>query len=166
KTAGMRTAWSDKHPSYDIVQGPVALGPYPSVDDLYTPEIAANVGLTAGGGITDDPLQSVTGLSSTNTSVKLTEAYDELKVKAILNEIAGLDHTGTNQVGIPAIFGMNFQSVSVGQKLAKDFLMGDQRGGYVDAAGTPTAVLQDGLDYVDGALGRMLAKLNSEGIMD
>jgi len=31
----MRTAWSDKHPSYDLVNGPSGNG----VDDLYTPEI-------------------------------------------------------------------------------------------------------------------------------
>src|SRR5262249_57665449 len=44
---------------------------------------------------------------------------DVLKVQAVLNEIAGLDSTGKHSVGVPTIFGMNFQAVSVGQKLAR-----------------------------------------------
>lgn len=39
KAAGGVTAWADKHPAYDLVNGPSGKG----VDDLYTPEIT-NVG--------------------------------------------------------------------------------------------------------------------------
>src|SRR6202140_1273437 len=39
KAAGGHTAWEDKHPAYDIVNGPSGEG----VDDLYTPEVT-NVG--------------------------------------------------------------------------------------------------------------------------
>src|SRR5207248_2670877 len=39
-------------------------------------------------------------------------------------------------------------------------------GGYVDGAGTPTAVLQYGLDKTDQALGMMIQALKSEGIYD
>src|SRR5215472_1002856 len=35
KSKGGRTAWADKHPAYDLVNGPSGKG----VDDLYTPEI-------------------------------------------------------------------------------------------------------------------------------
>ena len=35
KAAGMKTAWSDKHPAYEIVNGPSGKG----VDDLFVPEI-------------------------------------------------------------------------------------------------------------------------------
>ena len=42
-----------------------------------------------------------------------------MKVQAILDEINGLDSTGQHFARVPAVFGMNFQSVSVGQKLAK-----------------------------------------------
>ena len=45
---------------------------------------------------------------------------DSLKVQGILNQIAGFTHDGKTRVGVPAVFGMNFQAVSVGQKLAKD----------------------------------------------
>ena len=43
--------------------------------------------------------------------------YDGYKVQAILNEIDGFDHSGTHRVGTPAIFGMNFQTISTAQKL-------------------------------------------------
>lgn len=67
RAAGLHTAWSDKHPAYDLINGPSGTG----VEDLYTPEINAN-------GTTD--------------SVAATEAYDDLKVKAVvLNEIDGKD---------------------------------------------------------------------------
>ena len=46
-----------------------------------------------------------------------TKQYDGYKVQAIINEIDGLDHSGSQNVGIPAIFGMNFQTVSVAQKV-------------------------------------------------
>ena len=33
--AGLRTAWSDKHPAYEILNGPRGTG----IQDLFTPEI-------------------------------------------------------------------------------------------------------------------------------
>ena len=153
KANGGRTAWADKHPAYDIVNGPSGKG----VDDLYTPEV------------TNAP-----GFDNT-VSVVCTSQNDELKVQAILNEIHGLNHDGSKKVGVPAVFGMNFQAVSVGQKLEKDNKDGScttdtdptingQPGGYLDGAGTPTNVLSYGLNYVDGALGRMIKALKSQGI--
>jgi hypothetical protein len=150
-----RTAWADKHPAYDLVNGPSGKG----VDDLYAPEIT-NVG----------------GFDNT-ISVVCTVQNDELKVQAILREIQGLNHQGTKQVGIPAVFGMNFQAVSVGQKLLvdnpgggctadTDSTINGQRGGYVDGLGTPTAVLAYGLEKTDVALGRMLGALKEAGIYD
>ena len=47
-------------------------------------------------------------------------AYDNTKVQAVLNQIHGLTSTGGTPVGgntVPSILGMNFQSVSVGQKV-------------------------------------------------
>src|SRR5262245_5432881 len=114
RQAGLYTAWSDTHPAYDIVNGPSGQG----VADLYTPEIA-----------------------SVPVTVSATEAYDDLKVQAILNEIAGMDHSGTQTEPVPAIFGMNFQAVSVAQR--------DALGGYVDAAATPSPLLQDALDHTN-----------------
>ena len=98
--AGLRTAWSDKHPAYEILNGPSGHG----IDDLYTPEVNSNNILGAAG----DNTQSFNAVST----------YDQNKVDAIIHQIDGYDSVGQRYVGIPAIFGMNFQSVSVGQKLA------------------------------------------------
>ena len=134
--AGLRTAWSDKHPSYDLVNGPSGHG----VDDLFNPEVAAN--LPIGGTAADN--------------VANCEYYDDIKVAAILNEIDGFDHTGTTHVGVPAIFGMNFQSVSVGQKTT----------GYLDAAGTPTPDLANALAYVDKSIGKFVDALDANGLLE
>jgi predicted AlkP superfamily pyrophosphatase or phosphodiesterase len=154
KAAGGHTAWADKHPAYDLVNGPSGTG----VDDLYTPEIT-NVG----------------GLDNTVSAVCTVE-NDQKKVKAILNEINGLTHDGKPGPGVPAVFGMNFQAVSVGEKLEKDNSDGSctddtgtlngQPGGYTDGAGTPTAVLNYGLQKTDEALGAMIQALKDQGIYD
>src|SRR5882762_10491783 len=91
KAAGGHTAWADKHPAYDLVNGPSGKG----VDDLYTPEVT-NVG----------------GLDNT-VSVVCTVQNDYKKVMAILNEIHGRRHDGSAGPGVPKVFGMNFQAVSV-----------------------------------------------------
>jgi hypothetical protein len=150
RAKGGRTAWADKHPAYDLVNGPSGKG----VEDLYTPEIT-NVG----------------GFDAT-VSVDCTVANDQLKVTAIINEINGLRHDGSPNSGAPALFGMNFQAVSVGQKLAKDNSDGScpqsthtgLPGGYSDGAGTPTAVLAYGLQKTDEALGSMIQALKQRGL--
>jgi Type I phosphodiesterase / nucleotide pyrophosphatase len=91
--AGMRTAWADKHPSYEMVNGPSGRG----VDDLFTPELAA---------------------SGANHDLKAAEGFDDLKINAVLNEINGRDHTGAKSVDTPALFGTSLQAFSMGQKLA------------------------------------------------
>ena len=128
KAAGLPTAWSDKHPAYDLVNGPSGKG----VDDLYTPEI--NVG-------------------KTTDTVAATAAYDDLKVAAVLNQIGGKTSAGKPGV-VPAIFGMNFQAVSVGEKTK----------GYVDAKGTPSPDLAEALKHTDESLGKFLAALKTAGI--
>jgi len=149
------TAWADKHPAYDLVNGPSGKG----VDDLFTPEITNNNGF------------------DNTVSVVCTANNDFLKVQGVLNEIKGLHHDGTPGLGVPAVFGMNFQAVSVGQKLAKDNKDGSctsdidptinkQPGGYLDGAGTPTNVLQYGLQKTDGALGMMISALKQQHIYD
>jgi len=154
KAAGGHTAWADKHPAYDLVNGPSGQG----VDDLYTPEIT-NVG----------------GLDNT-VSVVCTVENDQKKVNAIINEIHGLGHDGTPGLGIPTVFGMNFQAVSVGQKLARDNSDGSctddsgnlngQPGGYKDGAGTPSEVLAYALQKTDEALADMIKALKSQGIYE
>ena len=154
KANGGRTAWADKHPAYDIANGPSGTG----VDDLYTPEVT-NVG----------------GLDNTH-SVVCTVMNDGLKVQGIINEINGFTHDGKTQVGVPEVFGMNFQGVSVGQKLITDNYDGScvadngslngQPGGYKDGIGTPSVVLQYALDQTDAALGSMIKALQAQNLYD
>lgn len=155
RAAGGQTAWADKHPAYDLVNGPSGKG----VVDLYTPEIT-NVG----------------GLDAT-ASVVCTVKNDQKKVAAVLNQIHGRNHDGTMSPGIPTVFGMNFQAVSVGQKLAKDNFDGScaedtdprldgQPGGYKDGSGTPTDVLGYGLEKTDQSLQSMIDALKHEKIYE
>jgi arylsulfatase A-like enzyme len=99
---------------------------------------------------------------TTTNSFALTMAYDDMKVAAIVNEINGLDHTGKDFVGVPALFGMNFQAVSVGQKLA----IGGVVGGYVDANGTPSAALQATLEHTDASIGAIVSALEAQRLAD
>jgi hypothetical protein len=102
--AGLRTAWSDKHPAYQAVEGP---GMATTVNDLFTPEINADV----------TPSNFPRPDLAITDWVPNTIFYDAIKVAAVRNQVDGLDSSGHKQVGVPAIFGMNFQSVSVAEKL-------------------------------------------------
>jgi len=88
------------------------------------------------------------------------KCYDTLKVNAILNQIRGFDHTGTVRTKVPTIFGMNFQAVSVGQKLIEPNV---DTGGYLDAIGTPTPELLGEIAFVDNAIGQFVAELKTTG---
>jgi hypothetical protein len=130
--AGLRTAWSDKQPSYEIVNGPSGRG----VDDLFVPELHAN---------------------RSSKSLEKIEAFDDLRLQAVLNEIAGKDHTGGHATPVPAIFGMTFQAITVGQKLKAGM-------GYVDGTGTPSAALASAMDYTDRSVGKILEALQTHGL--
>jgi arylsulfatase A-like enzyme len=85
-----------------------------------------------------------------------------LKVNAVLNWINGRTHLGGNKAPVPTIFGMNFQSVSVGQKLIESGV----KGGYTDAAGTPTASMESEIVFVDAAIGQMVSALKNQHLFD
>ncbi|HLK51687.1 MAG TPA: alkaline phosphatase family protein, partial [Bryobacteraceae bacterium] len=89
--------------------------------------------------------------------------YDQLKVNAILNWIDGKAHLGGNtKAPVPNLFGMNFQAVSVGQKLIENGV----KGGYKDAAGTVTDHLKAEIVFVDAAIGQMVSELRHQGLLD
>src|SRR5258707_15198697 len=78
--------------------------------------------------------------------------YEGYKVQATLNEIDGLDHSGKPHVGPPAIFGMNFQTISTAEKLpASDGLAG----GYLAGGAIPGPLLSRGLNWLAGPAGQM-----------
>jgi len=134
---GLRTAWSDKHPAYQMFDGPSGNG----VQDFFTPEI--NSAATSSG-------------ADWTTDNALTMQYDSYKVQAILNEIDGYDHSRTHHVGVPAIFGMNFQTVSTAQKLpTSDGLTG----GYLPGGTVPGPLLVRALNYINAEVGAMVAEI-------
>ena len=104
--AGLRTAWSDKHEVYTSFNGPGSNGQ--SIDDLFSPEIDSQAVMPNGVPYPQDDDWAHIDAA--------TKQYDGYKVQAILNEIDGLDHSGKTHVGTPAIFGMNFQTVSVARE--------------------------------------------------
>jgi predicted AlkP superfamily pyrophosphatase or phosphodiesterase len=138
--AGLVTAWSDDHPAYDIVRGRSGSG----LSALYVPEF-----------------DSIGFGETFNHSVDTAIQYDQLKVNAILDEISGTvpaNTEGSISGVVPAIFGMNFQAVNVGQQVAGD--------GYLDAAGAPSLELQKALDNTDQSIGAIVAALRKQQIFE
>jgi hypothetical protein len=164
--AGGYAAWSDKHPAYASVAsglGPVAL------DDFYAPEINSNVialrGVTTPTGISCATIRDPSAdLTAWDVSFDNIQCYDTLKVEAILNEIDGKNHLGTQTTQVPTIFGMNFQAVSVGQKVIEKNI--GVTGGYLDAAGTPSAALLNEFQFVDASIAAFVSELKKQGLYD
>jgi hypothetical protein len=158
--AGGYTAWIDKHPSYSFVGGPGGKG----LDDYYSPEVSSTVvalpGVKTVEGVPCDPIRDPLGTSAWNASFENIQCYDAIKVYALLNEIAGKTHSGKPAV-VPAVFGMNFQSVYVGQSVNET---GVAVGGYKNAAAVPSGQLLQEIEYVDTAIGDILGALKDNGI--
>jgi hypothetical protein len=133
KAAGMHTAWTDKQLGYEIVQGPSGHG----VDDLDTPELHYN---------------------AVSKSLSKIEGFDDMRVQGIINEIDGKDHTGAKTEPVPAIFGLTFQAITVGQKLKEGM-------GYTDVDGTPSTDLEQAITHTDQSIQRILDELKAKGLM-
>ncbi len=157
KEQGLHTAWSDKHLAYDFVNGTSGEG----VDDFFGPEINS------------DPSNSLIPTAPAGSSFtdkwSYTEVYDDFKVQAILNEIdgkwsddglPGATDTAGRRPGVPALFGMNFQALSVAQKSSA------ADGGYVDANATPGAQVADALSHTDASIAKMIARLKARRLYD
>ncbi|KAK5125364.1 hypothetical protein LTR85_000473 [Meristemomyces frigidus] len=91
---GYQTAYTDKHPAYDILRGPSGTG----LDVGYFPEIAAVA-----------------------NTVDATIAYDQLHVDAWLEWLDAATPINSTVfdaelTGVPTLFGGNFQAMSVAEK--------------------------------------------------
>lgn len=180
--AGLRTAWADKHPAADrTVAGH---GTPNAVDDPFMTEINADVVpaslVDTRGRTVSFPHPNATGDPNgwfITDSVGNTEAYDQIKVDAILNEVDGRTSGGTGHPGTPAIFGLNFQSVSVAQKLVDPWLSCVRSGnapgcdpsyfpgGYQPGSLTFTPQLRGAIRFVDGALGSIVGELRDRHLL-
>src|ERR1700757_3695312 len=162
--AGLYPAWTDKHPAYSSVNGP---GNGKNLDDFFGPEINSGVaplpGVTTVTGVDCSTVQDPTQLGSWTDSFQNIQCYDTLKVNAVLNQIDGYNHNRTKKTKVPAIFGMNFQTVSVGQKLIEK---GFGSGGYLDAQGTPSALLLNEIEFTDKAIGTWVSELKKQDLYD
>jgi hypothetical protein len=160
KANGGYTAWSDKHPAYDYVQGPSGHG----VDDLASPEINSNViALPTVPGCSPIP-DPGSDLTAWTNSFQNIQCYDSLKVQIVLNWIDGLNHSGTAAAPVPNAFGMNFQAVSVGEKLVEKNT--STTGGYLDANGTPSPALLSEIKFVDTSIGKFVSELKKQGLLN
>ncbi|CAL8466607.1 g6143 [Coccomyxa elongata] len=90
KANSMYAAWADKHYAYDAVRGPSGNG----CDDLFTPEVAAQV----------------------PSDYQGTFSNDLLKVQAIVNQINGKNSFGNVSAPVPTLFGNLSQTLSQAQK--------------------------------------------------
>jgi type I phosphodiesterase/nucleotide pyrophosphatase len=164
--AGGFTAWSDKHAAYAAVNGHTNGAAPANVDDYYSPEVNSNIIALPAGTVTafGDDCSSIiddTGGDWTTSFVEI-RCYDQLKVNAVLNWIKGRTHIGGDKAPVPVIFGMNFQAVSVGEKLIERGV----KGGYTDAAGDPSPNLLNEIEFVDKAIGQMVSALKNQGLFE
>jgi hypothetical protein len=165
-SSGGYAAWSDKHPAYASVASGGGPG---TLDDFYAPEINSTViglpGVITPTGVNcTNIVDTGADLTAWTNSFQNIQCYDTLKVNAILNEIDGWNHLRTKQTKVPTIFGMNFQALSVGQKLIE--ASNKTTGGYLDAQGTPSAVLLGEFQFVDASIAAFVSELQKQGLSD
>jgi hypothetical protein len=163
--AGMRTAWSDKHAVYTSFNGHGSGGN--SIDDFFGPEIDSQA--VEPNGV---PYPTDTDWAHDDAA---TKQYDGYKVQAVINELNGYDHSGTQQVGAPAILGMNFQTVSVADKVDSPSTLTEnpngtytegptELAGYYPGGTTPRPLLASAFDYVNAQLQRMVDTIQHDGL--
>jgi hypothetical protein len=163
--AGLRTAWSDKHAIYTSFNGPGSGGR--SIDDFFGPEIDSQA--VEPNGV---PYPTDTDWAHDDAA---TKQYDGYKVQAVINELNGYDHSGTHKVGVPAILGMNFQTVSVAEKvdsprtLTKNpdgtYTEGPtELAGYYPGGTAPRPLLASAFGYVNAQLRRLVSTIQRDGL--
>jgi Type I phosphodiesterase / nucleotide pyrophosphatase len=162
KARGGRTAWTDKHPSYEWTNGPSGKG----VDDFFGPEInSVPVALPQFPGCSPVPFADPAPDDGWTNSFDDIKCYDSIHVQAVINQIDGFTHDRAKRVGVPTLFGTNFQAVSVGEKLAVDPVTG-LKGGYTDVLGTPGQGLAGELEFIDQSIGRFVRELKAQRLFD
>jgi hypothetical protein len=163
--AGLRTAWSDKHAIYTSFNGPGSGGQ--SIDDFFGPEIDSQA--VEPNGV---PYPTDTDWAHDDAA---TKQYDGYKVQAVINQLNGYDHSGTQKVGVPAILGMNFQTVSVAEKVDSPSTLTEnpngtytegptELAGYYPGGATPGPLLASAFDYVNAQLQQVENTIQQDGL--
>ena len=142
---GLRTAWSDKHPAYEILNGSVGHGGAGSVH----------------AGDQRDRRPDAWAGGDWTTDNAATQQYDGYKVQAVLNEIDGFDHSGSTHVGRPGDLRDELPDRLDGEKLpSSDGLTG----GYGPGTRNPGPLLRRALGFINTKVGAMAAELRARGL--
>jgi hypothetical protein len=160
---GGYTAWTDKHPSYEWTNGPSGTG----VSDFFGPEInsvAVPLNMVGYNVPSCHTLPDPSATDDWTVSFQNIQCYDKLHVQAILNQIDGKNHDGSRTTQVPTLFGANFQSVSVGQKLVEKSI--STTGGYLDGEGTPSPSLLSEIQFIDTSIGQFVGELKKQNLYD
>lgn len=134
KAQGLRTAFIDKQVGDEMDQGPTGH----AIDDFYAPELHHAAAA-----------HSIPGIFH----------FDDLRTDALVNQINGKGHAGTGSEPVPAIMGLTYQAISVGEKLKAGM-------GWSDASGTMSADLVGAFDHTDMEIGRVVSALKQQGLFD
>ncbi len=163
--AGLRTAWADKHPSYEILNGPSGTG----MDDFFGPESEAKIIATAPSNRISGTFTLVDGGSKkASKSQGGSLGQDDLRVQVILNQLAGRTSKGAT-ASVPALFGMNFIAVNSAQKFDttngsqpdNSLSTGSQLNGGIDTDGTISANLHEAVAHTDASIGKIVTALKT-----
>jgi hypothetical protein len=164
QTSGRRTAWNDNHASYEILAGPSGKG----ISELYTPEATSKVsnggtvnGVDLAGALSQCNASNSVGIAADQTyttCLPAAEAYDDVKVQAVINKIDGFSADGTRLSAVPTILGMSFEELEVAQRLPS--------GGYTNGIADPTPLLLEAFQHVDFSIGRILTELDSKHFIE
>jgi len=163
--AGLRTAWSDKHAIYSSFNGPGSGGL--SIDDFFAPEIDSQAVEPNGVPYPQDGDWAHIDAA--------TKQYDGYKVQAVINELNGYDHSGTEKTGVPAILGMNFQAASVAEKVDSpgtitknadgSYTVGPtELAGYLPGTTKPGPLLSGALEFVNAQLTRIVETIRKDDL--
>ncbi len=147
----MTTAYIEKHTSYEVLNGPSGQG----LSDFYAPDCDVKAQ------IVDGQLQNYSRGVKISKDPACSEAYDDLRLTALMNQIQGKDSTGTRNPGVPAIFGMNFIAVNTAQKA-----LGYDTGITLDGQGNEVVggVIHNALQHTDASVGKVLQALHDTGL--
>jgi hypothetical protein len=136
------------------------------LDDYFSPEVDSAVvalpGVTTSEGTSCSTIRDPNAVGSWTSSFQNIQCYDALKVNALVNQIGGLTHNGA-PAKVPALFGMNFQAVYIGESVNEP---GVGSGGYQNAAAMPSGALLSEIQFVDSSIGDIINALKSAGLYE
>lgn len=184
--AGLYTALIEKRPSYQILNGNNAN----AIDDFYAPEIAATAALydpstgqtvDADALLASNPTVNVSKytlvdastdplgandpnlVDAVNGNTLLTEAFDNMRTQALINEINGQASHASPTITdpkVPNLFSMNFQAITTAEESVGGGIAKLPNG----KEGAPSAMLQAAFENTDTDIGEITAALKNAGL--